>query len=74
MHVTMYEVLVAALLTSTCVGLARNISPNLNLLFDANRLAAERIDWRTPLLTKEDQHIVLNVCGTVSSNRNTLTC
>jgi hypothetical protein len=74
MHFTMCEMLVAALLISTCIGLVHNISPNSNLLFDANRLAAERSDWRTPLSTEEDQYIVLNVCRTVNNNRNTLTC
>jgi hypothetical protein len=69
----MYEVSVVALLISTCVGLVHNISPNSNLLLNANRLAVEHFDWRTPLLTEEVQYIVLNVCRTVNNHRNTLT-
>jgi hypothetical protein len=75
-QIAMYEVPVAVLLISTCVGLARgsNISPNSNLLLNDNRLAAERLDWRTPLSIKDDPFIMLDVCGTVKYNRNTLTC
>lgn len=75
-HNAMYKVSVAVLLISTCVGLARstNIRPNLNLLLNANRLATESLDLQTPLLTKGDQSIALNVCRMFKYNRNMLIC
>jgi hypothetical protein len=72
----MYNVLIAVLLMSTRMGLARghNINPSLNLLLNANSLAAERLDWMTPLLEKDDQSTMLNVCGTFRHNKTMLTC
>ncbi|KAH7071573.1 hypothetical protein BKA63DRAFT_605585 [Paraphoma chrysanthemicola] len=58
----MYEVPVAVLFLSTCFGLARGSKsgPNSNLPLKANRVAAEHLNWMTPLLINDDQHIVLN--------------
>ncbi|KAH7079823.1 hypothetical protein FB567DRAFT_129376 [Paraphoma chrysanthemicola] len=60
-HIAMYQVPVAVLFLSTCVGLAcgSKSSPNSNLPLNANRVAAEHLNWMTPLLMKDDQHTVL---------------
>jgi hypothetical protein len=72
----MYEISVAILLITTCVGLVRGyaISPDSNLLLNQNRLAVDRLDWKTPAPAKDDQAIVLTVCGTLTYNKKTLTC
>lgn len=64
----MYILSVAVVLLSTHLGLAGgySIRPNSNLqvLINANRLENERLHWKSPFSTKNDQAIVLDVCGT----------
>lgn len=66
----MYEGLFAVFLISIRVGFACGyvISPNSYPLLDADHLAAQRLNWQTPISTKEDQSMVLNVCGTSECN------
>jgi hypothetical protein len=68
--ITMYKSLFAVLLVSTRAGFACGyiISPNSYPLLNADHLAAQRLNWQTPLSTKEDQSVVLNVCGTSECN------
>ena len=62
----MYKTPFAVLLVSIRVGFACGyiISPNSYPLLDADHLAAQRLNWQTPISTKEDQSMVLNVCRT----------
>jgi hypothetical protein len=74
--ITMYKTLSAVLLISTRVWFAcgYNISPNSYLLLNTDRLAAQRLNWQTPLSTKDDRSTVLNVRGMFGCNENTLIC
>ncbi|KAB2103287.1 hypothetical protein AG0111_0g8572 [Alternaria gaisen] len=61
----MYKTLSAVLLISTRVWFTRgyNISPASYLLLNAGHLAGQRLNWQTPLSTKDDWSIVLDFDG-----------
>ncbi|RYN29784.1 hypothetical protein AA0112_g7082 [Alternaria arborescens] len=58
----MYKTLSAVLLISTRVWFAcgHNTSPSSYLLVNADHIAAQRLNWQTPLSTKDDRSTVLN--------------
>jgi hypothetical protein len=66
----MYKTPFAVLLVSIRVGFACGyiISPNSYPLLNADHLAAQRLNWQTPLPISNDQHMVLNVCRTFECN------
>jgi hypothetical protein len=66
----MYDIPVAVWLLSAWMELAYpyKISPNSHLLLNTDRLAAERLNWETPLPIKKDQSMVLNVRRTFECN------
>jgi hypothetical protein len=74
--ITMYKTLSAVLLISTRVWFAYgyNTSPSSYLLLNTDHLAAQRLNWQTPLSTKDDRSTVLNVRRMFGCNENTLMC